>query len=209
MSRRVLELIHARVSVESFAPGRPLADDEIRALVEHAIQAPSSFNLQHWRFVAVRGDGDRARLAEAAYGQRQVLDASVTFILLGDERAVERLPEILRRAVERGAIAEGKAAAWIRMATEIYADPRAAREEAIRSCAFAAMTLMLAAEARGLGATALAGFDPDRVRQAFGVPPRFVPALLLCVGHPASRGAARMPRLAVDEVLAFDRAREF
>jgi len=203
-----MQLIRGRISAERFDPRRDLSDDEIRELVEDAIQAPSSFNIQHWRFVAVRGT-DRERLAEAAFGQRQVADAPVTFIVLGDRRGTEKLPEVMRRAVESGTLPEGKAAAWIRMAGEIYGDERMAHDEALRSGSLAAMILMLSAASRGLGSGALSGFDADKVRAQFDIDERYVPVMLLCVGHPLGDAPPRQPRLGVDEVLAFDRGRIF
>ena len=93
VARELLRRIRSRVTVESFDPDRELTDDEIRELVADACEAPSSFNMQHWRFIAVRRPEDKAILAEAAYGQRQVVDAAVTFILLGDLNSVEHLGE--------------------------------------------------------------------------------------------------------------------
>ena len=78
-----LEMIRQRTSVETFDT-RPVDDEMIRALVEDAARTPSSFNIQHWRFVAVRNDEDKERLCRAAFGQEQVRDAAVTFIVLGD-----------------------------------------------------------------------------------------------------------------------------
>lgn len=204
----VLELIRRRASIESFVPDRELDEDEIRSLVAIATRAPSSFNIQHWRFVAVRRAEDKRRLMEAAYGQEHVARASVVFIILGDTHAAQRLPEVLELAVERGALPEGKAAAWVAMAREIYADPTLARDEAVRSASLAAMTLMLAAEAHGLATSALTGFDPERVRREFGIDDaRYVPVMLLAVGWPAGRPATPMPRLPVEKVLDFDRFR--
>jgi nitroreductase len=153
----------------------------------------------------VRSTEDKERLRSAAFGQQQVSRAAVTFIVLGDAEAVERLPAIMEAAVRCGAIAEGRAASWVRMAAAIYADPRIARDEAIRSASLAAMLLLLAAEARGLAAGALSGFDPERVAREFGIEPRYVPVMLLTVGRPAGQPRPRMPRLPVDEVLVFDR----
>jgi nitroreductase len=205
--RTVLELIRNRVSAEDFDPERTLSDDEIRALVADATEAPSSFNIQHWRFVAVTRREDKQRLQDAAFGQRQVADAAVTFIILGDLAALDVMPEVMKLAVERGALPEGKASAWLRLAAEIYGDEQMTRDEAIRSCSLAAMTMMLAAEARGLCAGALTGFDPAKLREAFDIDERYLPVMLLAVGHPASRGESRKPRLAVDRVLSFGRAR--
>jgi len=204
-----LELIRRRVSAEGFDPARELDERTVRELVADATLAPSSFNIQHWRFVAVRHAADKRRLQAASHGQRQVADAAVTLIVLGDTRGVDRLPEIVERAVAAGALPPGKAAAWVRLARELYADPRTAREEVLRSCSLAAMLLMLSAEARGLAAGALTGFDADRVRREFEIDERYVPVMLIAVGYPAGPGAPRQPRLAVDEVLAFDRGRVF
>jgi len=201
----LLELIRARCTAESFEAGRELSEETIRALVADATCAPSSFNLQHWRFVAVRRAEDRDKLCAAAFGQQQVKDAAVTFIVLGDLRATERLPQILDPAVARGALPEAKAAAWVRMAREIYADPTTARDEAIRSASLAAMTLMLAARARGLASAALSGFDPARVMREFGIGERYLPVMLLSIGPATGPASSRMPRLEVDEVLEFDR----
>ena len=69
-----LELIRRRVSVEEFDP-RPVDEATIRALVADAARAPSSFNIQHWRFVAVRKPEDKERLCRAAFGHG-LLDCS-------------------------------------------------------------------------------------------------------------------------------------
>jgi nitroreductase len=203
-----LELIRRRVSVEEFDP-RPLDETTIRALVEDASRAPSSFNLQHWRFVAVRKPEDKERLCRAAFGQEQVRVAGVTFIVLGDVEGLEKLPEINRAAVAAGTLAEGKAAAWERFAAEIYADPRMARDEALRSASLASMTLMLAAEARGLVSGALSGFDSEQVHEGFDIEPRYLPVMLIAVGHPGKLERRAQPRLDVDAILSFDRGRRF
>ncbi|TDI47777.1 MAG: nitroreductase family protein [Acidobacteria bacterium] len=201
-------MIRQRASVETFDT-RPVDDEMIRALVEDAARTPSSFNIQHWRFVAVRNDEDKERLCRAAFGQEQVRDAAVTFIVLGDLKGLEKLPRINREAVKIGALPEGKAAAWERLAAEIYADPQAARDEALRSASLASMTLMLAVEARGLASGALSGFDVDRVRADFDIEPRYLPVMLIAVGYPAKLDPRQQPRLGVDEILSFDRSRRF
>lgn len=201
-----LELIQRRVTVERFDASRPLSEERIRELVADAVLAPSSFNIQHWRFVAIRDAQAKRRLQEAAFGQEQVAQAAVTFIILGDLQGCGRLTELLEPAVQAGALPAGKAEAWVRMATDIYGDPAMARDEAIRSASLAAMMMMLAAEARGLASGALSGFDPQRVRAEFGISERYLPVLLLSVGYPLKEERARMPRLGVEEVLRFDHA---
>lgn len=95
-----LELIRPRISANKFDTTKTLSHPEIRELVEYATQAPSSTNIQHWRFIAVTKPADKERLKQAAFGQQKVADAAVTFIVLGDLRGHEKLGNILDRSVK-------------------------------------------------------------------------------------------------------------
>jgi nitroreductase len=68
VSRTLLDLLRERVSVDRFDPARGIDESEIRDLVADATTAPSSFNIQHWRFVAIRRPEDKTRLRDAAFG---------------------------------------------------------------------------------------------------------------------------------------------
>ena len=148
-----VDVIHGRISASSFDPRGQLDDVTVRALMDDAVQAPSSFNIQHWRFICVRDPERKKRLRALAYGQRQVEDAAVTFVVLGDVRGHERLGEILEPSVERGVISQSTADSWVKQSDRIYADREMARDEAIRSASLASMNLMISAATRpGLGA---------------------------------------------------------
>jgi nitroreductase len=203
-----LQLIRNRISADRFDPTQTLSEQEIRELVEYATQAPSSFNLQHWRFVAVVKREDKERLKAVAYGQQKVADAAVTFIVLGDLSAHHDLESILSRSVQAGILTQKTADGWIASARRSYAHPRMARDEAIRSGSLAAMTLMIAAQARGLVSGPMIGFDPEGVKREFRISDRYLPVMLVTVGYPAPGNRPRKPRLGVGRVLAFDRWRE-
>jgi nitroreductase len=49
-----LDAIHQRLSIKQFDPEHRLTRDEEKALFVAAIQSPTSFNIQHWRFVIGR-----------------------------------------------------------------------------------------------------------------------------------------------------------
>jgi nitroreductase len=205
-----LKLLKERISTNLYDKSRQLSEAEIKELVSYATESPSSYNIQHWRFVAVTKREDKARLKAVAYNQQKVEDAAVTFIVLGDLRGYEKIGEILRRSVEAGIVDQKVADAWAGSATKAYAkDERFARDEAVRSASMAAMTLMIAAQAKGLSSGPMIGFDPEGVKREFGIPDRYVPVMLLTVGYPAPGNVQRKPRLRADEVLAFDRGREF
>lgn len=205
-----LEVIKHRISANKFDTLRTLSEAEIKELVAYATEAPSAYNIQNWRFVAVTTPEAKERLKALAYNQQKVVDAAVTFIVLGDLRGHEKLPEILKPLVDGGAMKQEAVEGWVKSATAAYSgSEQFARDEAIRSAAFAAMTLMIAAEAKGLATGPMIGFDPAGVKREFNIPDRYVPMMLLTVGYAAPGNWPRKPRLGVDEVLAFNEGREF
>ncbi|MEP7337915.1 MAG: nitroreductase family protein [Acidobacteriota bacterium] len=205
-----LEIIKQRISTNKFDTTRTLSEAEIKDLVSYATEAPSAYNIQNWRFVAVTDPEAKQRLKAVSYNQQKVVDAAVTFIVLGDLLGYEKLPEILKPMVEGGAIKQEAADGWANSAISSYStSEQFARDEAIRSAAFATMTLMIAAEAKGLSTGPMIGFDPAGLKREFNIPDRYVPVMLVTLGYSAPGNWPRKPRLSVDEVLAFNKGREF
>jgi nitroreductase len=205
-----LDAIQQRISANKFDTSKKLSEDEIKELVSYATHAPSSYNIQHWRFIAVTKQEEKERLKALAYNQAKVADAAVTFIVLGDLRAHEKLSDILKPFVAAGQISQEMAETWVATTAHLYGNnAQFARDEAIRGASLAAMTLMLAATAKGLVSGPMIGFDPEGVKQAFDISDQFVPVMLLTVGYAAEGNWPRKPRLDVNEVLKFESGKEF
>ncbi|MFW6855659.1 nitroreductase family protein [Burkholderia gladioli] len=197
-------LLKTRISTNRYDPARTLSDAQIDELVALATTAPSAFNLQNWKFVAVRSEAAKARLLPLAYGQQKVVDAAVTFIVCGTLEPHRTLPAVLSPSLEQGIIDQAVFDGWTGAATNMYANnPAFQRDEAIRSASLAAMTLMIAAQDRGLASGPMIGFDPAGVASVFGLAPTEVPVMLLTVGYAASGNWPQKPRKPTAEVLRF------
>ncbi|NIF90410.1 MULTISPECIES: nitroreductase family protein [unclassified Burkholderia] len=197
-------LLKTRISTNRYDPARTLSDAQIDELVALATTAPSAFNLQNWKFVAVRSEAAKARLLPLAYGQQKVADAAVTFIVCGTLEPHRTLPAALSPSLEQGIIDQAVFDGWTGAATNMYANnPAFQRDEAIRSASLAAMTLMIAAQDRGLASGPMIGFDTAGVASVFGLAPTEVPVMLLTVGYAASGNWPQKPRKPTAEVLSF------
>ena len=201
-----LKVLNERTSAEHFDSATPIPVQEIKELISEACQAPSSFNIQHWRFIAVTDKRIRERLKETtiAPNQERVAKAPLLFLILGDLSGHKRLQGILDETVHAGLLPREVADVWFTMANGMYgSDPRLARDEAIRSGSLAAMTLMLAAGNRGYVSCPI-GFNPIQVMEILSISDHYVPVMMLTVGRPAPGYTARRPRLPLDRVLAFN-----
>lgn len=196
-----LSLIEQRASTDRFDTDHVLDIAEIEDLARLAARAPTAYNLQNWRFIAVRTAEAKARLLALTGGQHKVSDAAVTFILCGVLPDATVLEQRLQPSVAAGHMPPHMPAIWRDAAKAQYADPRMARDEAIRSATLAAATLMHAAQALGLASGPMVGFDAAGVADAFGLASYEVPVLLVAVGRAASGNWPQKPRRNLAEIL--------
>lgn len=206
----ILAVLKQRVSANHFDSTQSLSEAQIKDLVGYACEAPSSFNIQHWRFVAVSEKSAKEKLKAAAYGQPKVGDAAVTFVVLGDLNGIDKLPDAIKPMLKSGVIDQKAYDGWLGMANGMYKDnPQLARDEAIRSATLAAMNLMIAAQSMGFSSGPMIGFDPEGVKKAIGIPDRYLPVMLIAVGPGGSGNWPRKPRFSVEQVLSFNSFKEF
>lgn len=200
----VAEIIHARTSSSSYDASRSLSEEEIGALIDLATQAPSAFNMQNWKFIAVHSTEAKARLLPLAYGQPKVVDAAVTFIVVGTLDEHLTMPAALAPTRDAGIIDQATYDGWVGAVNNMYgSNPVMQRDEAVRSASLAAMTLMLAAQEKGLISCPMIGFDPAGVAKAFELAATDVPVMLVTVGYAGPSNWPRKPRKAVSDVLEF------
>ncbi|WP_035061083.1 nitroreductase family protein [Andreprevotia chitinilytica] len=202
MFNTVKTLIESRISTGRYDASRPVSDEAVTELVRLATRAPSAYNFQNWKFITVRSPEAKARLQAVSYGQRQVVDAPVTFIICGTLAAYEGLPQALQPALDAGILQQATVDGWVAQAKDNHvANPQLQRDEAMRSASLAAMTLMFAAQGMGLSTGAMSGFDPAGVAQEFGLADHEIPVILITAGYPAEGNWPQKPRKALDEVM--------
>ncbi len=198
----IIDAINGRTSANNFDPTHEMSDDEIRELARLTNETPTSFNMQNYRLIAVKQAAKKASLKLAAFGQPKVTDAAVTFAIVGKMKGHEALPALIKPMLDGGFIDQAAYDGWIAMCNGMHAEnPAMQRDEAIRSGALAAMTLMYAAHAKGLVTGAMIGFDPAAVSQELGLTSNEFPVMLVAVGKAAGGNWPRKVRRPVDEMV--------
>lgn len=197
---RVSEAIATRRAIKQFDPEHQLSEADQDRLIELAMQSPTAFNLQHWRFVVVRDPARRQAIREVAWDQAQVTDASMLVILTGRRDVWQHEAE----RVWRDAPAEVREM----MAGAIdayYRDkPQVERDEVMRSCGIAGQSLMLAAREMGLDSCPMDGFDFEAVGRLINLPDNHLISFMVAIGKKASDVWPRPGQLSLDEVRHVD-----
>jgi nitroreductase len=204
MSNPILTALDQRRTTDLFDPAFSLGDEQIAEMVRLATKAPTAFNLQNWRFIAVRTPDAKARLRSAAWDQAKVTDAAVTFIVCGTLADSSVLADRLAPMVDAGVMPADMVPAWKGGADGLYAGQAwRQRDEAVRSATFGASALMFAAQGMGLGSAPMIGFDAEAVSREFGLGADEVPVVLVAVGSASAENWPQKPRRAVSEILDF------
>jgi nitroreductase len=192
----VFEAISTRRAVKKFDPNHNLSSDEIKNLMEHVILSPTSYNQQNWRFVYVTDQDVKDKISVAARGQAQPKDGSVVIVLCGDLTAwktdtlrywknhPKEKQDIVKAALER----------------KYTTDPKAIRDEAIRSCGMAAQTIMLAARDMGLDSCPMVGFDYDKLAKIINLPETHLIVMMVVVGKKIEDAPPRGGQLPLSDV---------
>ena len=85
----LLETIKNRRSIRYFKK-QDLTQDIIEKLLEAARWAPSAGNVQPWAFVVASSQKIKQSLSMAAFGQKDLEEASVVFVVCADEKLADK-----------------------------------------------------------------------------------------------------------------------
>ena len=199
-------LLQQRRSTRHYDPEAAMGCEELESLIAAACRAPSGNNSQPWRFIAVTERRWREALLPVAFGQAHILTASVILIILADREAyaADNLARIHSQEYEDGCFDAAVRDHLTHMATDFYRMHPQATLQKMRGLdiGLCAMSLMLAAEARGWNTVPMTGYQPEALRRAFAIPERYEDVMLLAIGK-ATRPGHRTLRRPVGEVLTW------
>jgi nitroreductase len=195
------DAIYARRSVKQFDPNHAMPEAEITKLLEAAIQAPTSFNIQHWRFVLARDPELRKQIRANGNDQAQMTDASLLIIMTADRDAWKKSPQRYWEHAPQevadllvgwmGPFHEGRE--WLQ------------RDEAQRSIGMAMQTIMLAAKSMGYDSCPMIGFDIEKVAELINLPADHVMGPMIAIGKGTKQPWPKPGQLPLSEVVIENR----
>ena len=195
---QVKEAIYNRRAIKQFDAEHKMTADEEKELLETTIQSPTSFNIQHWRFVILRDPELRAKIRkEFGNDQAQMTDASLLVLFTADMKAWKKEPsryfanapkEVAEMLVNwMGPFHEGRE--WLQ------------RDEAQRSIGIAMQTMMLAAQGMGYQSCPMIDFDIEEVAKRINFPDDHVTGPMVAIGKGTKEAWPKPGQLPLDEVV--------
>jgi nitroreductase len=193
----VTTAIETRRSIKSYDASHKMTEAEINQLISLTMLSPTAFNIQHWRFVMVEDAALRQQIQEVSWNQTQVTEASALIVLVADVQAWAKQPARYWKDAPQ-AVQDFLVPAI----TQYYTgNSQAQRDEAMRSCGMAAMTMMLAAKEMGYDTCPMDGFDFDAVAKLLNLPTDHIPTMFVTVGKAIKEAWPRGGQLSINDVL--------
>ncbi|MBS7345415.1 MAG: nitroreductase family protein [Caryophanon sp.] len=198
------KLMEERKSVRKYEAGVTIPRDTITHLLQQATSAPSSSNLQPWRFLVIDDAAQKQALRIMGFNQDQIETASAIIAVIGDIEMYKNARQINDLNVELGYMPRDIADMMIDNSEKMYS---AASDEARSNIAhfdagLITMQITLLAKDMGYDTVIMGGFDKDAFAKTYELPTNEQPIVLIAIGK-AAAPARNSSRLPLEQIMTF------
>lgn len=191
------QLIHERKSVRKYKENVVIPQEEIQTLLQKATTAPSSSNMQPWRFIVIEDQQVKKELRPIANNQEQVETSSAIIAVLGDLEMYKNTEKIYNTNFEKGYMSREIANFMIDSSLSLYGNlPEEVMKNIVHfDAGLISMQIMLLAKDMGYDTVPMGGFDKVKFAEKFNLPQNEIPILLIAIGEAATPayGSSRLP----------------
>lgn len=204
MSVTMSSVIKERRSVRKYDPNFKIDQKEILKMLEEATLAPSTSNLQPWKFIVFLDQEERKDLRAIAYGQEQIETASAVIAVLGDKEFHENIDPVYDSMSKAGYIDDASKEVLVSNAKKSYpyAPEEVRKNLATFDSGLAAMQFMLIAKENGYATGPMGGFDKVKFSERFNISDRYFPIVLITLGK-ENAPAYQTTRFPIEDKVTF------
>ena len=196
------ELLNRR-SIRKYDPNVKISKEELTEILEKAMRAPSSMNMQSYRFFIVESKEAKEKLRPVLYGNHLQLDTSSQMIcIFTDLKKFELAEKIFDKAVDSGLMPEEVREKQLRSISNMVDNlsENSIEKTGWLDAGLMAMQLMHIAREHGYDTCSIGGFRHEEIADALGIDKkRYKPVMLLSIGKKAEDGYPSV-RLDVDDI---------
>ena len=199
------DVIKGRKSVKYFDPNVKIKREEIIEMLNEANLAPSSCNLQPWRYIVVDTPEGKEKLGSANYNKIQNDTSAAMIIVLGDLNHYGKFDEIYGEAVEKGYMTEEVKDGFEKgMGPQLENLPTGKNREGVYfDCGLWTMQFANIAYAKGYDTNIIGGFVREKVAELFELEENLIPVMLIALGK-KEKDARPTVRMKAENLVRFE-----
>ncbi|MCM3758519.1 nitroreductase family protein [Sporosarcina aquimarina] len=186
------EILNGRRSIKEYDPTVKISHEEMSEIITQASKAPSSINMQPWRFVVIDSEEGKAKLAPLSrFNKDKVLSSSAVIAVFADLNNFDYAEEIYGKAVELGYMPQEVKEFQLNAFKPIYEkmSDEEMKDTIMLDAGLVSMQLMLVARAYGYDTNPIGGYEKDQIAEAFDLEKeRYMPVMLITIGKAINEG---------------------
>jgi len=188
-----MNILEMRRSIRKYDSDFKIDPKEMLAIIQLATKAPSSMNMQPWRFFIVESLEAKQKLSTVLLGnQSQLETASAMVCLFVDLKKHLLANTILTQAYEAGLIDQAAKDRRLNYMLEQSnkQDTLLVAKWGLVDGGLVAMQFMLAAKTFGYDTCPIGGFNREKLAEALNLDQnRYEPVMIIAIGKAAEKGA--------------------
>lgn len=198
------KVIHERKSVRKYDENFKIPQQQLEELLVEATSAPSSSNLQPWRFLVIQDEAVKKELRAIANNQEQVETSSAIIAVLGDTKMYENAEAVYTKNFDLGYINESTKELMINNSINLYSQlPQEVLKNIVTfDAGLISMQIMLLAKDMGYDTVPMGGFNKEAFAQRFELADHIVPVILIAIGK-AAAPAYNSSRIELEHIAKF------
>ncbi|HET6785989.1 MAG TPA: nitroreductase family protein [Erysipelotrichaceae bacterium] len=203
MTNDFKSIVLERRSIREYDPSVKISKEEMSSILHDATRAPSSVNLQPWRFVIVESEEGKEKLKPFMRFNTKQNDTSAAMILIfGDMECYRYAETIYDQAVKDGHMPREVRDKQVSNIVPLYQSlSREKMNDIVKvDSSLMAMQLMLVARSYGYDTNPIGGYYEEKLAETFGLDSnRYVSVLIISIGKALETGYSSL-RLPVETV---------
>lgn len=172
----ILDLIKSRRTVKYFLP-KFVSWENIARIIDAARHAPSSGNIQNWKFIVCIESGAKQAVAGTCGEQYEIAQAGALIVVCNEVEKAQR-----------------------------YYGSRGEKLFSIQNCAAAIQNMLLEAASLELGSRWVGAFDEEELKKLLNIPEEVSPQAIIAIGY-AKDTPPKPPKYPLETVVYFHKWR--
>ncbi len=199
--------LYFRHACKIFDEEKKISDEDMRYILEAGRLSPSSFGMEGWKFLVIRGDDLKKSLRPLCWNQIQITSCSHLVIILAEIEGAKVESGKPRKQIGRRGMSEDKLDAYIQLYSKHLSSTLKSDEKIYewmaRQSYIAGAFMMMAAACIGIDSCPIEGFEKEKVEELLGIDTKkWQLSLILPFGYRVKDAPSKL-RLPFDEVVEF------
>ncbi|MDY0195563.1 MAG: NAD(P)H-dependent oxidoreductase [Sulfurovaceae bacterium] len=200
--KSLLDILHFRHACKLFDENKKISKDNLAFILETARLSPSSFGMEHWRFIVIKNQELKETLRPICWNQPQITTCDAVVAIVAKHKAVSA-PAYYKAMFARRGLDDDAMQAYVERYENYINDLPSIKAWSQKQCYLAASNIMNYAAMIGVDSCPIEGFERENVEKALDIDSsKESVALIVALGYRVNPQTPKF-RLPFDEVVEF------